>query len=129
LVRGEVEQTRPAVILSNDTAKRPSTGYTWCISNQVSRLSPAEACISVAGERHKAMANQITTTCKQRLKRRLDKVSKDEAAARWSASLSASSVQPGLSANTLQDCTLPPSPTVATSHPALASIRPKLGVA
>jgi mRNA interferase MazF len=41
------------------------------ISSQVSRLYPAEAFISLNGERRKAMADQTTTAGKQRLVRRL----------------------------------------------------------
>jgi len=50
----------------------------------VSRLYPAEAYVDVAGERRKAMADQITTIAKQRLLRRLRTLSKEnlEAVAR-----------------------------------------------
>jgi mRNA interferase MazF len=54
---GEVQKTRPAVILSNDTANALLNRVQVVpISSQVSRLYPAEAYVDVAGERRKAMA-------------------------------------------------------------------------
>ena len=84
-VGGEVQKTRPAVILSNDTANALLNRVQVVpISSQVSRLYPAEAYVDVAGERRKAMADQITTTSKQRLLRQLGALSKEnlEAVAR-----------------------------------------------
>jgi mRNA interferase MazF len=76
---GEVQKTRPAIVLSNDTANALLNRVQLMpISSQVSRLYPAEAYISVAGERRKAMADQITTASKQRLIRRLEELSKDD---------------------------------------------------
>jgi mRNA interferase MazF len=82
---GEVQKTRPAVILSNDTANALLNRVQVVpISSQVSRLYPAEAYVDVAGERRKAMADQITTIAKQRLLRQLGTLSKEnlEAVAR-----------------------------------------------
>ncbi len=77
-VGGEVQKTRPAVILSNDTANALLNRLQVVpISSQVGRLYPAEAFIEVAGERRKAMADQITTVVKQRLLRQLGSLSKD----------------------------------------------------
>jgi mRNA interferase MazF len=44
----------------------------------VGRLYPAEAYVDVAGERRKAMADQITTVAKRRLLRQLGSLSKDD---------------------------------------------------
>ena len=82
---GEVQKTRPAVILSNDTANALLNRVQVVpISSQVSRLYPAEAYVDVAGERRKAMADQITTISKQRLLGQLGTLSKEnlEAVAR-----------------------------------------------
>jgi mRNA interferase MazF len=82
---GEVQKTRPAVILSNDTANALLNRVQVVpISSQVGRLYPAEAYVDVAGERRKAMADQITTISKQRLLRQLGTLSKEnlEAVAR-----------------------------------------------
>jgi len=71
-IGGEVQKTRPAVILSNDTANALLNRVQVVpISSQVDRLYPAEAAITLSGERRKAMADQITTASKRRLQRRL----------------------------------------------------------
>jgi mRNA interferase MazF len=76
---GEVQKTRPAIVLSNDTANGLLNRVQLVpISSQVTRLYPAETYISVTGERRKAMADQITTASKLRLIRRLDELSKDD---------------------------------------------------
>jgi mRNA interferase MazF len=73
---GEVQKTRPAVIVSNDTANALLNRLQVVpISSQVGRLYAAEAYIHVAGERRKAMADQITTIAKPRLLRQLGSLS------------------------------------------------------
>jgi mRNA interferase MazF len=71
-VGGEIQKTRPAVVLSNDTANALLNRIQVVpVSSQVSRLYPAEAYITLNGERRKAMADQLTTVSKLRLIRRL----------------------------------------------------------
>jgi mRNA interferase MazF len=78
-VGGEIQKTRPAVILSNDTANALLNRVQVVpVSSQVGRLYPAEATITLNGERRKAMADQITTASKQRLMRKLGELSKDD---------------------------------------------------
>ncbi len=71
-IGGEVQKTRPAVILSNDTANTLLNRVQVVpISSQVDRLYPAEAAITLNGERRKAMADQISTASKRRLHRKI----------------------------------------------------------
>lgn len=69
---GEVRKTRPAVIVSNDSANATLNRVQVVpISSQVERLYPAESYVSLNGKRRKAMADQISTASKKRLLRRL----------------------------------------------------------
>jgi mRNA interferase MazF len=78
-VGGEIQKTRPAVVLSNDTANALLNRVQLVpISSHVGRLYPAEAYVTVNGERRKAMADQITTASKARLMRQLGALSKDD---------------------------------------------------
>ena len=78
-VGGEIQKTRPAVVLSNDTANAVLNRVQVVpVSSQVSRLYPAEAYIRVNGERRKAMADQLTKASKARLLRRLDGLTRED---------------------------------------------------
>ena len=78
-VGGEIQKTRPAVVLSNDTANALLNRVQVVpISSQVARLYPAEAYVMLSGERRKAMADQITTISKRRLLRSIGPLGKDD---------------------------------------------------
>lgn len=78
-IGGEIQKTRPAVVLSNDTANALLNRVQVVpVSRQVGRLYPAEAYVTVNGERRKVMAGQITTASKHRLQRRLGVLERDD---------------------------------------------------
>ena len=76
---GEIQKTRPAVIVSNDAANRNLNRVQVVpITSNVTRVYPCEAPIDVNGEPRKAMADQIATVSKQRLKSRLATLSPED---------------------------------------------------
>ncbi len=81
-VGGEIRKTRPAIVLSNDPANAALNRVIVIpLTNQVSRVYPGEAIVSLNGEKRKAMADQIMAASKQRLKSKLGVLSRADVSA------------------------------------------------
>ncbi len=76
---GEIQKTRPAIILSNNAANVALNRVIVVpITSQVAKVYPGEALVTVNGEQRKAMADQIMTASKQRLKSKLGDLSRTD---------------------------------------------------
>ena len=71
-IGGEIQKTRPAIILSNNAANTALNRVIVVpISSKTAKIYPSETLVTLNGEPRKAMADQITTASKQRLRSRL----------------------------------------------------------
>ena len=78
-VGSEIRKTRPGIIVSNSSANRNLLRViVMPLSSDTKRIYPGEARVSCAGISSKAMADQIMTTDKVRLKSRIDALSKED---------------------------------------------------
>ncbi|MCX7086024.1 MAG: type II toxin-antitoxin system PemK/MazF family toxin [Methylococcales bacterium] len=78
-IGSEIRKTRPAVIVSNDSANRNLLRVVVIpLSTNTSRVYPGETLVTLEGKQCKAMADQIMAADKLRLKTKIGALSKGD---------------------------------------------------
>ena len=80
-VGGEMQKTRPALIISNNSANAVLNRLIVVpLTSQIARVYPGQAMVTLNGEQRKAMGDQLTTASKKRLRSRLGELSMSDVA-------------------------------------------------
>jgi mRNA interferase MazF len=73
---GEMQKTRPAIILSNNGANAALNRLIVVpLTSQMAKVYPGQALVMLNGEPRKAMADQLTTASKKRLRSKMGELS------------------------------------------------------
>ena len=76
LVGGETQKVRPAIIVSNDASNKAlNRVQVVSITSNTAKCYPCEAYIEIDGKMSKAMADQLLTISKLRLKKKIGQIS------------------------------------------------------
>ncbi|MGA2901517.1 MAG: type II toxin-antitoxin system PemK/MazF family toxin [Candidatus Acidiferrales bacterium] len=83
-----MQKTRPAIIISNNGANTALNRLIAVpLTSQIAKVYPGQAMVTVNGEPRKAMADQLTTASKKRLRSKLGELSSSDVSAVESAIL------------------------------------------
>jgi mRNA interferase MazF len=75
-IGGEIQKVRPAIIVSNDLANKVLNRVQVVpTTSNIAKCFPCEAYVEVDGKMSKAMADQLATVSKLRLKTRIGTIS------------------------------------------------------
>lgn len=78
-VGSEIQKTRPAIIVSSDDSNAHlSRVQVVPVTSNVKRFYPSDVPVMIKGKKSKAMANQITTADKSRLKSKMGAITRRE---------------------------------------------------
>jgi mRNA interferase MazF len=72
---GEIQKTRPAIVVSNNGANMALNRLIVVpLTSQVARVYTGQAMVTLNAEPRKAMADQLTTVSKERLRAKLGQI-------------------------------------------------------
>jgi mRNA interferase MazF len=93
-VGGEIQKTRPAIIMSNNAANSMLNRVIVVpLTSQTAKVYPGEALVTLNGEQRKAMADQVMSAGKQRLRAKLGALSMSDVTAVENAMLLQSGIR------------------------------------